>query len=413
MNGPALDLGQLGLSAADVSRSVDAELGIGAGDLLFACGSLVEGLGNSKSDLDLCLVSSSAPLGANEAGNRPVLVGGRLIADVLAVHPETLLELAGRLVRLHASGRDLRAAAKSFTFFEHRLLHRLLNSVPFLNHEGDAKTYARLRNALPPGHLERLKLDRAHYEAAALQLDLAGLRDERQWPAMVFVSQDLLGWAIDGLLAAHGYTNPTPKWRVKLLGRIEPSAIGKLPGYGDTEPVGLVMELNRAPEPVDSSTAIVQAARVACFARSVFLWAEQQLAGAPEIPNLFEAARARDPGECLPSLDIDVGFRPVGEAFELLRKNRSSGRLRLDREQASLACLFNGSTALAQARRSLGRLLGSTQGAQALESFTALLEGARLLIPPELDEQELEQLIGAAGSDGMPAMDRSEASACG
>ena len=403
----ALDLSDFGLGPDDVLNGISNELGFAEGDLLVACGSLAEGLGNKKSDLDLCLLTERAPLKPDPSANRAVVIGGRLVSDVLFVHPDAVRELGGKLGALYAGKRDLRAAAKLFTYFEHRLMHRLSNCV-ILQPSHDAIERCRSVAGLIPSHLlGRLKLDRAHYEASALQLDLAGLRDEAQWASMIFASQEILGWAIDGLLGAHGFTNPTPKWRIKLLEYLEESSIGLLPGFAARSPVELVLELNRAPAIATRESAGAYALRIIGFSRAVFFWGEKAVAGAQTVPNFASPPLAGDDvQDLLPALDIDVDFKPANGGFDLIRKNRPEGRLHLRSEEAALACIFNGTTTAAQARRGLRERDGHFLSATIIESLSALLEGAQLVQRPSLDVPTISEAIELAFDSSAPSEGR-------
>jgi hypothetical protein len=117
-----LSLNDFGLTKDDVWSTVSSELHCSGEELLLACGSLVEGLGNSKSDLDLCLVTERAPTSINPATNRAVVIGDRLIADILFVHPDSVRQLAGALADLYSGDHSLRASAKTFSYVEHRAL---------------------------------------------------------------------------------------------------------------------------------------------------------------------------------------------------------------------------------------------------------------------------------------------------
>src|SRR6202008_2286814 len=68
--------------------------------------------------------------------------------------------------------------------------------------------------------LLRLKLHVARQAARTIQVDMAGLRDAGDHRSLAFAAQELMGHAIDAMLAAYGLSNPLLKWRSRLLERV-------------------------------------------------------------------------------------------------------------------------------------------------------------------------------------------------
>src|SRR5947208_13864424 len=126
-----------GANVSAIVAEVDSIVGLEAFDILLATGSIVEGLGNSKSDLDLLLITrrgkSSRPGQDNAA-----LVVGRCLIDVQVLRFSELDELLGRLDAWSRAGWKLSHAAK-FSLAERTLMHRLLHGRR-LHHPGSTRT---------------------------------------------------------------------------------------------------------------------------------------------------------------------------------------------------------------------------------------------------------------------------------
>ena len=395
-----LDLSQFGLSLQDLRQILAQQVTCGSADLLLACGSLVEGLGNSRSDLDMSLISADAPRGIEPERNG-VVIAGRLLCDILFLHPEDVEALAGALAAATSGKRDVRGSAKRFSYFELRLMHRLATAIPILPELGAVEAYRRLSGSFPVSAVARLKLDRSRYESSALQLDLAGLRDAGEWTSMVFAAQELLGWTLDALLATHHLTNPTPKWRSKLLDRLPYGLMEQLlriPRVGP--PSWAAILLNSAPSPPEPRSVSHHALRIAAFSRSVFLSAEQPLMDwRLEVPDLADASTPHAvPSETLPALDLDVCLRTLDTRLEVFRLNDMHARMLVDAESAALAVLFDGRTTIAQASHALAEKAscgstGAKEHAQRVRALRSALLDAGLTAPPLSIEWELDAAI--------------------
>ncbi len=124
--GAALDafLVAAGTTRAEVVAAVTARLGLGPADRLLAAGSVVEGLGSRKSDLDLLLLTSADAGTADQVA----LVVGRCVVEVRVVRPAALRALLDRFAAWRAGPWDVSREA-GFGPQEHRLMHRLRHSL--------------------------------------------------------------------------------------------------------------------------------------------------------------------------------------------------------------------------------------------------------------------------------------------
>jgi len=330
-----------------------ARIGVDDDDLLFAVGSLVEGLGNAKSDVDLLLIT---PRDAGSRGARDVAwLSGKCLTDVQILRAAELDGLLQRFETWSRQAWDVTSPAK-FTAPERRLLHRLRHGRLLLGHQ--RRIGARIPST---AELARLKLQVARQTARTIQVDLAGLRGCDDYGSLVYAAQELLGHAVDALTAGYLLTNPTPKWRSRLLASLPASWEHELP----VRPTGLaagdaVWRLHRAPERPDAQVALEHAFRIATFARAVFVWAERRMvtgAAAPRSAATWPEAGRTGPTPRLPCLDFDVDFFETTEAVYLARLNELDEALALSPRDFAVALLFDGVTTVREVESAI---LGAT-----------------------------------------------------
>lgn len=294
-------LAAAGTTRAEVVAAVAARVRLGPGDRLLAAGSVVEGLGSRKSDLDLLLLTPS------RAGEQVALVVGSCVVEVRVVPAAALRALLDRFVAWRTGPWDVSQEA-GFGPQEHRLLHRLRHSL--LLH-GDAAD-----EAPSVADLARLKLHVARQTARTVQVDMVGYREAGDFRTLVYAAQDLLGLAADALTARHGLTNPVAKWRSRLLEQLPADWAATLPLRPDPRPaVERFWALHRAPEHPEPAAAMRHALAATTFARAVLAATEHQLLTAHPLPRADPP-----PGEPVVWLDLDVDY-VLGDPVLLGRLN--------------------------------------------------------------------------------------------
>ncbi|MDR7116636.1 nucleotidyltransferase domain-containing protein [Caulobacter sp. BE254] len=311
---------------------------LGPDDRLIAVGSLAEGLGNRKSDVDLLLLTSRIEHRGASPDEVRSFTAGRSLVDLRVVPEAAETGLRERLAAWAEAGWNLMVAA-DFTPSEMLLLHRLGAG----RRLWPAGASSRSGDEVLTTQVGRLKLHIARHMARTIQVDMAGYREEGDAALLVYAAQDLLGHAADGLLAGSGFTNPTPKWRSRLLDRLpmdwEQSL--QLPVSG-LRPSEVYWRLHRAPAVATLDAALAHASRIAAFARAVFHWAEEGLVhGAPAPRRL---GRSSGPSSVSPPvLDIDVDFHRVDQGVMIGRLNDFGQTLEMSVAQfAGLLWLDNG-----------------------------------------------------------------------
>jgi hypothetical protein len=329
-----------------IVASAQASVGLDRGDVLLAVGSLAEGLGNSKSDLDLLLITP------RDTGVLPshdvALVVEKCLFDIQVLPLLKLEEVLARFAAWAAMPWDITHAA-NVSPDDRRLLHRLLHCSSIF--EGESSRFADLQPE--KAELARLKLQIARFTSRTIQVDMVGNVEARDYASLVFAAQDLLGHAVDALAAGHHLTNPTAKWRSRILERLPATwerALGTRPtGLSASE---LFWSLHRAPGRPDRGPALQHAFRNATFARAVFAWAERRL--------LKGSAESRDPIAWphverkpddipLPYLKLDVDFSEHNGRVSIGRLNEFDDPLDLSSREFRIMPLFDGLTTAREA----------------------------------------------------------------
>jgi hypothetical protein len=367
-----------GVDLPSIIENVKQTVGLAQDDILLAVGSLVEGHGNHKSDLDLLLITSRTD-GILAHEKEIPLVTRACLADLQSLRPAGLHELCARFHAWNQEAWDVNHAAK-FTLAEHKLLHRLLH--------GRILSETQLDAALPdlPSRrdLARLKLHVARHMSRTIQVDMVGNRADKDWQTLTFAAQTLLGHAIDALTAGHEITNPTEKWRFRFLDQLPPDWENRL----GCRPTGLsardlYWRLHRAPERPGEKPCLEHAFRISAFARAVFAWAESSL--------IFEEDRApaqvdlshdpQGPAELLPYLDLDVDFLLRGDYVYIAQLNEFHEPLEFPAHALSLFLLCDGVTTKEEAEAYLRKNSDYDADQDGVEQWLAELTQAALSVP--------------------------------
>jgi hypothetical protein len=330
-----------------VVASVETAIGLRPDDVLLGVGSIVEGLGNSKSDMDLLLITSrdqaSLP-SRDELG----LVVGRCLIDLRIIRTAWIDEV---IARLRSCGQALWDVTHPvmFTPEERSLLHRLLHGRVM----NEARWGLAAEQIPSRPDLARLKLQVARQMGRTIQVDMVGYRESGDYRSLVFAAQELLGHAVDALTAGHELTNPVAKWRHRLLDRIPSSWAQALV----LRPTGLsasqqFWELHRAPAEPREQPALDHAFRITTFARAVFAWAECRLVRTSFVlraPPAWPRPGNQAHDTLLPRLDLDVDFALGEDRATIARLNEFSEAVMMSPPEFAVALLCDGITTAREA----------------------------------------------------------------
>src|SRR5262249_39733120 len=122
------------------------------GDILVLCGSVVEGLGDERSDLDLILITSRQDIPFTSLHD-VALVSGSCLVDISVVERSEVEALLQRFYRWAHQPRQPRSA-KAFKIDDQKLLHRIAKGVPLYGEQN----FALLRTSLQSIDLLRHRL---------------------------------------------------------------------------------------------------------------------------------------------------------------------------------------------------------------------------------------------------------------
>lgn len=374
----------LRLKGADLSAIialVDSTVGLGAGEVLLAVGSLAEGMGTSKSDLDLLLIT---PRGESSLPSRREvpLVVGRCLIDVRILRLVEFEELLTSFETWLQSPWDVTNAV-DFTLDERTLLHRVLHGRVL--HKGKRE---RVTTRIPSRRdVARLKLQVARHASRTIQVDMVGYREVGDYRTLVFAAQELLGHAVDALLAGYQLTNPLIKWRSRMLGSMpsdwQQSLMVRSTGLTAEEQM---WRLHRAPVRPDKKLALEYAFRITTFARAVFVWAELHLMKGsvlkrnPAVCPRMER-NPRDPP--LPYLDFDVDFFLAEGRVIIARLNEFDKTLKMSPREFALTLLFDGTTTAREAEIIVYGARRSKARSNAIERVISQVALAGLSCSPE------------------------------
>jgi len=325
---------------------VQVKLDLRADKFLIAVGSLVEGMGTSRSDIDLILITPAAKL-SQESGDVITLIVCGCLIDVRVLPVQEVDTLMEKFAAWAQSAWDVTHAAK-FTLDERTLLHRLVHGRVLHSNRRPWKRPLPSRN-----DLARLKLHVARQMTRTIQVDMAGYCEVGDFRSLAFAAQEVLGHASDALAARYELTNPLIKWRSKLLELIPPDWEESFPA----QHLGLsvadrVWSLYRLPDSPASDLAIAHALRITAFARAVFIWAEHKLVNgsiALTGPEMWSQVKIRTQGDSLPHLDLDIDV-VMGDEFAIVGRLNDWGETRLLAPASFRAILmFDGETTVPDA----------------------------------------------------------------
>jgi hypothetical protein len=310
------------------------------GEVLFLSGSLVENLGNRLSDVDAYVISERALAGQFGRRTNAFEFNG-LMVDLQPVRKSEVDELVERLDSLP---RQAPLVSRRFNFTEWQFLQRLSIGQALAGE----RTFAAVQQRVTNQSLARFKLEWATEWITRLQIDLAGLRAALDWQSMLFLAQQVLGYAIDCLLAAHGLTNPSPRWRVRLLHRLPSDWESVLPGrHHGLSAADRYLTLSQTPATLDANSVYAYALRALSFSRVVVPWAEWRLRSDTPCTSPMSYLGVQHEvhgGSRLPCLALDVQIRHDGGRFLLSRIDAPRLLLPISATLASILSLHDGET---------------------------------------------------------------------
>jgi hypothetical protein len=219
--------------------SVEAELIRLIGEIPRFCvclsGSLIEGIGNGRSDLDAYVITDAPDPARYSFGNAQVAPIGDIFVDIEFIHPEKLEKLIARAVGFSAQAlRDQRCSAVALTPSEMKLLHNISIATPV---EGE-EFLRDLQGRIDVKVLSRLLFDYCSVLMDAVHQDVMGFIEANDADSAKSSLRIYRQHVAGAFLAALGETNPAEKWRsVKMRQARERKTGHVLPGGRTIEEV--------------------------------------------------------------------------------------------------------------------------------------------------------------------------------
>jgi hypothetical protein len=258
----------LSLTAAQRETVITAALTATDGtrdDLLFAAGSMVDGIANAGSDLDVYFIGSGAVAGADttvrklEKNGTVGLLDEREI-NLSILDPGGLTELGVGFARCLASLDSGDGIGQLDSENDLKILHRIRTGEPLLG----ARALSALRTSLNTGRLAEYLANLHAVTAINRLIDVGGEQAAQNSASAAWMFREALVHVGHLALALAGETSPGRKWLVRLLLR------GERPDPLRTQLLRLLLESSsRVQEDVaelrgrlralllDSSTAVI------------------------------------------------------------------------------------------------------------------------------------------------------------
>src|SRR5258706_7815736 len=195
---------QLSISRKALLELLPLEGEAGRVECIFLGGSIAEGLGNPRSDVDLYLIVDSVePFKAGEAKFKSLMLGDRIVAPMFF----SSVSVADVYRRVAAGG--------VVSAVEIDLLHRIWTGIP-LAHE---QAFEALRSRLPQKEFARFLVRSGESMLSNIFADVAGTLEARGLPTCAFKSRAFIDWPVDTYLSMRGDTLARGKCRYRKIER--------------------------------------------------------------------------------------------------------------------------------------------------------------------------------------------------
>jgi hypothetical protein len=347
------------------------------GEVALLTGSLVEGLGNLRSDIDVYWVTDR-PVETTFANALVCDMGAGVAADIEVFRPNGLRDLLSRFADIDTGpNRDVRRSATSFSLSELKLLHNLRIGIPLWGADG----LEALQLALDSVALARTLLDLAHAHLDMLHSDILGALGAGEITTARHLLRAFRNHLAGALLAGLGETNPAEKWRPQKL-TLARAAHGDIQLPGGRPLSEMVDEIENSDARIGTDDPYQVFRRLLAASWSILPWAETLLSGAaPRRGNRGSVqTRPSGGGRPLPALSLEcrVGCDSRGVWLSALR---SPQILYLGPLAHDLLPCFDGETSIAGAVRQLSQRSSAScdELRDGIQDFARVLEAYRLV----------------------------------
>jgi hypothetical protein len=193
----------------------------GPDEVVIACGSLVEGLGNAASDIDLLVVEPGTTETARAKDRPGVPLTAETIAEMLSGGETAQVDaewvsrgyVLALIDRVHALAPGSRTVAE---FIDLEQYYRFAAGAAVVNPEA----YAPVRERMSVDLLGALLAADAAERAAGLLAETEAFRAAELLDAAAYAAQQLLSWTLHVHVIEQGERFPPRKWRYEKLARL-------------------------------------------------------------------------------------------------------------------------------------------------------------------------------------------------
>lgn len=375
----------------DVDRLTSAvreHLAPANGEVCYVTGSLVEGLGNYRSDIDVYLLTERDLSDRLLGGTMTMLALGNSALDIEVKSPRLVETLLARLADLPSDQvRDHRVSALAFSPAELKFLHNLRISAPL----GNEAAHRAVIDRIDTRSLSRILFDYSVAWADTLHTDLLGLIEEGDYLSARHLLLQYLGHLAGAFLAATGNTNPADKWRVRKLTQLEQSSCTEpLPGGLDIARTAAAFQSLYLTCEANGRAVRAQLSRILKLAYAIIPWGQRRfLSGEPLTPKPGDASQPRivppppspdrNGDEILRPLMIGCRVRYAGGGYALTAIDHPA-IFNLNDLAYELLLHFDGSTTTDDAVRHLGLITPASpeEIADTVRDFRLVLESRGL-----------------------------------
>lgn len=297
---------------------VEAELCRVVGEIPHLCiclsGSLVEEIGNARSDLDAYVVTAAPDAARYSFGTAQIVQIGNIFVDIEFVHPEKLEKLIARMANFPAQElRDQRRSAVALTPGEMKLIHNISIAIPtegghFLRHVQD-RIDAKIQS--------RLLFDYCAVLLDAVHQDVIGFIEANDIHSAKLSLRMYRLHVAGAFLAAMGETNPAEKWRsVKMREISMRNSRYALPGGRTIEEIIAFWFDSDLSIAIDSPAYSLT--QLSMLSNAIVPWGLQRfvddMPGVCEVPNIRDGSSIKftgipDPDFLLPVIAYDCVVR--------------------------------------------------------------------------------------------------------
>ncbi|GGY26836.1 PqqD family protein [Paludibacterium paludis] len=359
---------------------------------VYLTGSLVEGLGNRRSDLDVYLLTDRGMPSTLINGSMAIMALERTTVDLEVISPARVDALLARLASLPSNEmRDQRVSATAFAPAELKFLHNLRIGAPICNEDA----FRRIASQVEGRRLARLLFDHAVAWINSLHVDILGLIEDRDHASARHLLHHYLGHLAAAFLAANGNTNPAEKWRVrKLAGLALGGGRAAMPGGASVAGMARSFQALHIACEADAASVRREFGRIARMGHAIIPWGQRRflenaaLEPQPEPPEDFPPAAHHHSGHDateapLEPLELDCHLRYAGNGDYVLTAIDDGTTLTLNESGYELLLRFDGRTSRREAVRSLAGLTRASprEMAGTLDDFQLLLETRGLIQP--------------------------------